>query len=81
MSGGCPLGGDRFAECLARVRGITITIHYPDWKIGRHAGLLRNTLIAEDADILIALVASDRFGGTEDTIRKAEALGKKVVIV
>lgn len=30
----------------------------------------RNTLIAERSDILIACVASDRKGGTEDTIKK-----------
>ena len=30
----------------------------------------RNTLIARDADDLIAVVAEDRKGGTEDTIKK-----------
>lgn len=51
----------------------------------------RNTLIAERSDILIACVASDRKGGTEDTIKKflkkiklteAEAinLGKLIII-
>ena len=30
----------------------------------------RNTLIARDADELIAVVAEDRKGGTEDTIKK-----------
>ena len=30
----------------------------------------RNTLIARDSDVLIAVVAPDRKGGTEDTIKK-----------
>jgi len=82
VSGGCPCGGDRFAEVLARKLGCTIVIHHADWKRkGRSAGFQRNTLIAQDCDILIAVVASDRRGGTEDTIEKAEKLGKRIVIV
>jgi len=82
VSGGCPKGGDRFAEKIAKMLGLTITIHYPDWESnGRAAGFIRNTKIAKDCDILIAVVSQDRKGGTEDTIRKVEAMGKKVVIV
>lgn len=51
----------------------------------------RNTLIAEQSDILIACVAPDRKGGTEDTIKKflkknkmkekeAVASGKLIII-
>jgi len=36
------------------------------WAIINYA---RNKLIARDADILIAVVAADRKGGTEDTIK------------
>lgn len=82
VSGGCPEGGDRFAEEIAKTDGRTITIHYPAWKRhGKAAGFVRNKQIAEDCDILIALVAPDRTGGTEDTIKKANALRKPVVIV
>lgn len=35
-----------------------------------NAGFIRNDLIARDSDVLIACVASDRKGGTEDTIKK-----------
>lgn len=70
ISGGCPRGGDRFAELLADMYDVPIVIFKPDWSKGRHAGFLRNTLIAENSDELIACVASDRTGGTEDTIRK-----------
>ena len=82
VSGGCPTGGDNFAERIAKKAGLTITIHYPDWdQYGKGAGFVRNTKIAEDCDVLLALVASDRKGGAEDTIKKAEKLGKKVIII
>lgn len=82
VSGGCPKGGDHFAERIAKERGITITIHYPDWNThGKGAGFERNTRIAEDADVLIACVAADRTGGTEDTVKKAQKLEKEVVLV
>lgn len=82
VSGGCPRGADRFAEMIAKSKGLTITIHYPDWygEAGKAAGFVRNTKIAEDCDVLIALPAQDRKGGTEDTIRKARNLGKKIVL-
>lgn len=70
VSGGCPVGADKFAETLAERLDLDIIIHQADWKVGRHAGFLRNTDIANDADILIACVAEDRKGGTEDTIKK-----------
>lgn len=42
-----------------------------DWdKYGESAGFIRNSDIAKNSDILIACVADDRIGGTEDTIRK-----------
>lgn len=82
VSGGCSRGGDRFAETITRLKGLTITIHYADWNgIGKPAGFVRNTKIATDCDILIALVAEDRSGGAEDTVRKALALGKEVILL
>jgi len=70
-SGLCPKGGDRFAVILAEKLG-TPTVWFPaDWKRhGRAAGFIRNTDIAETSDILIAVVAGNRSGGTEDTISK-----------
>lgn len=89
ISGGCPLGADRFAEKIAKEQGINIIIHYPDksklksnsrwgWAEINHA---RNTLIAQDSDILIACVAEDRKGGTEDTIKKFLKMGKTGLIL
>lgn len=71
VSGGCPKGGDRFAEVIARTFNVPIKIHPAEWeKFGRSAGFQRNGLIAADSDVLIACVVSDRTGGTEDTIKK-----------
>ena len=71
VSGGCPKGGDRFAEKIAKDYGIPILIFYPNWKKnGRGAGFVRNLDIAENSDILVACVTKDRMGGTEDTIKK-----------
>lgn len=82
ISGGCPKGGDRFAQQIAKKYGLPITIFYPDWRrFGKGAGFVRNDDIAAACDVLIACVALDRTGGTEDTIRKVERLGKEVIIV
>ncbi len=71
VSGGCPRGGDRFCEILAAELKIPLKIHVAQWAtLGRGAGFARNTDIARDAEVLIAVVAPDRTGGTEDTIRK-----------
>ena len=109
VSGGCPQGGDRFAEIISlllaqpgewtvhylwmmslsrrhamiKAYGAPITIHHAEWvKRGRGAGHYRNTFIARDADVLIACVAPDRTGGTEDTITKFERrTGRKAILV
>ena len=71
VSGGCPKGGDRFSEVIAKKYGIPILIFYPNWnKYGRGAGLVRNSDVANNSDILIGCVSKDRTGGSEDTIKK-----------
>lgn len=76
ISGGCIKGADNFAETIAKEFGIPITIYYPKlvqgkeyrlWEVTQ-ANHARNQLIALNSDRLIALVASDRRGGTENTI-------------
>lgn len=76
ISGGCAVGADKFAEDFAEELGIPITIFYP--KLIRDktypqqdivkAMYARNKQIALESDYLIALVAPDRKGGTENTI-------------
>jgi len=90
ISGGCPKGGDRFAELIAKTDNIKIIIHYPDkaslphpaykWDYAR-INFDRNTLIAQDSDVLIACAAADRKGGTEDTIKKFLKMGKTRLIL
>lgn len=82
VSGGCPTGGDNFAEVIARHQQIPIKIWYAQWRrFGKSAGFQRNGDIARDADVLIACVAEDRTGGTEDTIEKFEKKGTKAIVV
>lgn len=90
ISGGCSSGADLFAEEICSSLGLSITIHYPnkfllDARAQKHeyVALLfkRNEKIAIDCDILLALPTKDRTGGTENTIKHAERLGKKVVLL
>ena len=87
-SGGCKNGGDRFAEVIANRLNLTeknggLILHLPKgvsrdapkWKYVKEL-FARNTLVANDSDIIIACVSLDRTGGTEDTIRKYVKMGK-----
>jgi len=88
VSGHCKQGGDRFAEIIADDLGLTeengkLILHRPNWdKHGYSAGFVRNTYIAEDSDVIIAVIQKDEdpfFGGTGDTINKAIKLfGKDI---
>jgi hypothetical protein len=79
VSGGCKKGGDRFAEIIAGEFKLPIILHLPDktalpenpqrWDFAK-INFDRNTKIANDSHVLIAMVAPDRLGGTEDTIKK-----------
>lgn len=87
ISGGCAKGADRFAEDIARRLGIPILIYYPKLKQTRNykyheivkANYARNMRIAVHSDHLIALVAPDRKGGTENTIEyfKRHGMGEE----
>ena len=82
VSGGCSQGGDHFAEIIAKKYQIPITIYYAQWdKLGKRAGFARNTDIARDCNVLLALVSDDRSGGSEDTIKKAEKMGKSIILL
>lgn len=77
-SGLCSKGADRFAVILSEKYHASGRWYKANWqRDGKAAGFIRNTYIAEDSDILIACVADDRKGGTEDTLRKFKNLGKK----
>ena len=79
-------GPDQWAEEAARSRGLAVVVYKPDlegvrarWEAAdRHYA--RNQLIVDEADRIIAFVAPDRRGGTEDTIRRAVRVGKPVEV-
>lgn len=88
VSGGCPFGADAFAERAADYFGISILVHYPvklpKVKTKYEATeryFERNRKIARDCDILFAVIAADRTGGTENTIKYAKEFNKKIVLV
>jgi len=84
ISGGCGKGGDRFAQVIAKKFGVPILIFYPKWeKYKTGAGFVRNRDIAKHSDILIACVAKDRKGGTENTIsnfHKFDKIDLRIII-
>ena len=71
-SGGCPQGGDKFAEVIAKDNGIPILIFWADPETKPKSYFERNTDIAEHSDILIACITDDdsKCKGTMDTVKK-----------
>ena len=90
VSGGCPKGADNFIKELVnedKFRGSVLREHLPNvfpgmkyWDVV-NANYARNEKIAADSDILVAMVAPDRKGGTENTIKHAKRLKVEVVLV
>ena len=80
VSGGAK-GADTLAKKFAARNKIPLMEFLPDYdRYGRGAPLQRNTLIVQNSNVVLAFVtASSR--GTWDTIRKAQAAGKRVIIV
>jgi len=86
VSGGC-WGPDTWAVNWAKHLGLPYEEFLPDmpphgssrWEFTK-AYYARNRKLAESVDILYAFVATDRMGGTENTIRHAENFGVEVVI-
>ena len=71
VSGGCNKGGDKFAWIIHKKYYIPYLEFPANWpKFGKKAGFIRNTPVAKYSDRLIACVAPNRTGGTEDTIDK-----------
>jgi len=85
VSGGCR-GVDTWAVEAARRRGLGIAVIRPNLSGAQHRGQVvqayydRNAVVAEQSDRLIAFVAPDRKGGTENTIAAARRLGRSVEI-
>lgn len=80
ISGGAK-GADTLADNYAENNGIKFTVFKADWnKYGKSAGFIRNRLIVNAADMVIAFWDGES-RGTKDTIDKAIALKKLILIV
>ena len=80
VSGGAK-GADTLAKKFAAKNQIPLMEFLPDYdRYGRGAPLQRNTLIVRNSNVVLAFVTATS-KGTWDTIRKAQAAGKRVVIV
>ena len=95
ISGGAT-GADALAEKFSRDFGTPIRVYKANWhdytppciigtnkyghKYNKLAGMNRNTKIIEDCDMVIAFW-NGVSTGTKDSIDKANALGKKVVVI
>ncbi len=80
VSGGAK-GADSFGEKYAKEKDINTLIFYPDWKkYGKAAGMIRNTEIVKNSDIIVAFWDGVS-KGTKDSINKAKKLNKQVKVV
>lgn len=76
ISGGAK-GIDSLAETYANEHNISTIIFKPDYsKYGRKAPLVRNQLIAKEADIVVA-IWDGKSKGTAYTINYAQKIGKR----
>lgn len=74
-------GADTLGRTYAYDNAIKIKSFPPDWqKYGQRAGMMRNTKMAEYADMLVAFW-DGKSVGTQDMIAKMEKLGKEVKVV
>ena len=78
VSGGAK-GADLLAEQYGREHNIPVEVHKPDWKMGLHAGILRNKVIVDHSDAVVAFWNGESYG-TLSTIKHAKKTGKPVTI-
>ena len=80
VSGGAK-GADTLGEHWAKSHNIPTKIHYPEWnKYGKSAGFIRNKLIIQDADIIIAFW-NGHSRGTANSIDIAKTSNKPIIII
>lgn len=80
VSGGAD-GADTLAARFARERGIELQVFLPDWaQYGKAAGPIRNRLIVEASDVVVAFWDGTS-RGTASTIAIAKELGKPCSVV
>src|ERR1700690_1175146 len=77
VSGGAR-GVDTLAELYAIRRNLSMKIYEADWSIGKQAGYLRNKIIVDNSDIVIAFHYQGS-KGTQHTIDIARNNGTEVI--
>ena len=80
VSGGAK-GADSLGEQYAIENNIETKIFLPDWeKHKRAAGMIRNTDIINESEVVVAFWDGES-KGTLDSINKAKKLNKKLIII
>jgi phosphoribosylpyrophosphate synthetase len=79
ISGGAN-GADKIAEQFANNYNIPFIEIRADWRLGKAAGILRNTEIIKQADIIIAFW-DGKSKGTLDSINKAHLYNKELLVI
>ena len=80
VSGGAK-GVDALAETYAKEHDLNLIVKKADWKkYGRAAGPIRNKLIIEEADAVVAFPAKDSTG-TRNSMSLAKKLGKRLEVL
>jgi len=82
ISGGCR-GADSLAEQAAIQLEMKTEIYRADWKLGKKAGPIRNSrMLASGVDLVLVFHENlSQSKGSLDTIKKAEKMGIKVVVI
>ena len=73
-------GADLLAERYAHEHNIPVEVYKPDWKVGRHAAVLRSKVIVDNAEAVIAFWNGESYG-TLSTINHAKKTDKPVTII
>lgn len=79
ISGGAR-GADSLAIKYAKAYSVPYKEYIPDWSIGKHAGFLRNKLIIDDCDAVLAFW-DGRSKGTAHSMSLAEKQNKPIKVV
>lgn len=78
---GCAVGADRLAEEWAALRAVSVE-HFPaNWKLGRSAGVRRNSRMLADGEPEYVVAFDLGTSGTADMVRKSREWGLSVLVV
>ena len=69
ISGGAR-GVDTYAAEAARSNNIKVELHYPNWQLGKHAGMLRNKLMLDSGIDKAYLFIANNSKGSADTLQR-----------